>query len=312
MAFTCAYCNGSTCSSRDVRDAKNDEKIIVSVCLDCGLAQLNDIPDDSELETFYGSEYRVQFRGQKQPANKHVFRAGSRASERLQKMSAFVKSGDRLLDIGAGGGEFTYLATQMGLVAQGIDLATDYLEFAQDVYRVTLRNIGIEDIPEGETYQVVTMFHVLEHLPRPGDAFARIHGLLEDGGIFVMEVPNLEAKNTAPGNFFFKAHTMYFTQVSLELIASRYFDVLFFENDRNLFTVMRKRPLSAEKSELREKSVATSLSRLENKTFAEYAMHGGSTSILRKGRQVLRERMAIAGKTPKAILDDLAPAGLSG
>lgn len=305
MAFHCAYCGGNREKSFPTKDAKDGKPLVVAVCLECGLAQLAEVPSDDALEEFYGSKYRSEYKGRRQPALKHAFRAGSRAKERLRKMSGFFKPGDRHLDVGSGGGELTYLAIRAGLDSQGVDLATDYLEFARETYGLTLRNIGLLDVPEDESYQVITMFHVLEHLPRPGDAFTKVHSLLVEDGIFVVEVPNLESKVTSPTNTYFKAHITYFTTASLELLASRHFDVEFFESTRNLFMVLRKKPLSDEHSDLRAASVATSLSRLENKRLSEYAAHGGMTSMIRKIGPTLREKFEIVGKSHRAILDGL-------
>jgi len=303
MPFTCAYCGGNKYKSFLRKDAKDGQPLAVAACLECGLAQLAEIPSDEALKEFYGSKYRIEYKGRKWPTKKHAFRAGTRAKERLSKMGPFIKVGYRHLDVGSGGGEFTYLAKQAGMHAQGIDLATDYLEFARDTYDLTLRNIGLLDIPDSETYQVITMFHVLEHLPRPDDAFAKVHDLLVDDGIFVVEVPNLESKRTSPTNTYFKAHTTYFTQASLEILASKYFSIEFFEKSKYLFAVLRKKPLSNEPDDLRALSVETSLSRLENKNLGEYAANGGLTSMLRKIGPVFREKLIIAGKSHKAVLD---------
>lgn len=305
MTFTCAYCGGHRDKRFPTRDAKDGQPLDVAGCLDCGLAQLAEIPSDEALKEFYGAKYRMEYKGRRQPAIKHVFRAGTRAKERLRKMAPFFKAGDAHLDVGSGGGEFTYLAKRAGLNAQGIDLATDYLEFARDTYDVTLRNIGLLDIPEGETYQIITMFHVLEHLPKPDAAFAKVHDLLAEDGVFVVEVPNLDSKRTSPTNTYFKAHITYFTRPSLELLASKYFDVALFEETRNLFAVLRKKPLGAEPEDLRQISVARSLSRLENKNLKEYAAHGGLTSMARKVVPTLREKIKIAGKSHRDVLDRL-------
>lgn len=305
MPFACAYCGGNKKELFATKDAKDGQPLSVAVCLDCGLAQLGEIPSDEALKEFYGSKYRIEYKGRKQPALKHVFRAGTRAKERLRKMAPFIKAGDRHLDVGSGGGEFTYLAKLGGLDARGIDLATEYLDFARDTYDVSLRNIGLLDVPEGESYQVITMFHVLEHLPKLDDAFAKVHELLVEDGIFVVEVPNLESKSTAPTNTYFKAHISYFTQASLELLASKYFTVEFFEKNRNLFAVLRKKPIGEEPVGVRAESVKISLSRLKNKNLSEYAAHGGMTSMLRKIVPTLREKLVIAGKSHRAILDRL-------
>ena len=45
------------------------------------------------------------------------------------------------------------------------------------------------DLPP-DAYDLVTMFHVIEHFDDPSAAVAKCHGLLRDGGVLVMETPN--------------------------------------------------------------------------------------------------------------------------
>ena len=305
MTFKCVYCSGEVAESREVRDAKDGKPIVVAACSTCGLGQLQRVPSLEELRDFYTRSYRVAYKGLRKPRLKHVFRAGNRAKERLRKMTPYVRSGDVHLDIGSGGGEFVYLAKSAGLNAHGIDLAEDYLNFAKTTYDVDVLHMGIQDLSETGTYDVVTMFHVLEHLSDPEAAFAKVHSVLKDNGVFVVEVPNLESRETAPTNAFFKAHIMYFTRPTLEMIASKYFDVEFIESTRHIFAVLRKRPISDENSELRADSVAVTQDRVRNKTISEYAANGGLSSALRKVVPTVHEKLSIAGKDHKSILDRL-------
>ena len=97
----------------------------------------------------------------------------------------------RLLDVGSGKGRFLVAARDAGWDVVGV-------EFAPATAAATTANYGIPvisgdflDVPiEGE-FDVVTMWHVLEHLPDPAAALRRAAGLLRPGGRLVVSVPNI-------------------------------------------------------------------------------------------------------------------------
>ena len=302
-SFSCIFCGNTKGEIFPKTDAKNKMPLNVGVCVACGLVQLVDVPSDQELSDFYGSRYRMEYKGHNLPSIKSVFRAAKTASERMRKIASYAQPQARHLDVGSGGGEFTFLAQRAGLIAQGIDPSSDFISFAREAYEIKLRNISLFDVSTDESYEIVTMFHVLEHLSKPGLAIAKVHALLVDDGIFVLEVPNLESKKNSPFNTFFKAHITYFTQASLELLVSRYFKIQFVENDKNLFMVLQKKPMGDEKAELREASVHMALNRLSKKGVIDYLMHGGAISIFRKLLAVFEEKRETTGKSHRAVLE---------
>ena len=102
----------------------------------------------------------------------------------------------------------------MGSDASGIDPSSGYLEFGKNHYSINMEQKQISQLEDTQSYQIVTMFYVLKHLPNPWKAIRKVDQLLKVGGLFVKEVPNLEPKATSPFNHFFKAHICYFTSLS--------------------------------------------------------------------------------------------------
>lgn len=100
--------------------------------------------------------------------------------KRLRKIGKYAMPGARHLDIGAGGGEFTFLANMMGYDSAGIDPASGYIEHTRENYGTDLRAIDLDQIEPDRKYQLITLFHVLEHLPDPQGAIKSIAGHLED------------------------------------------------------------------------------------------------------------------------------------
>ena len=149
------------------------------------------------------------------------------------------------------------------------------------------------------------MFHVLEHLPNPLKVIRKVHQILKVGGLFVIEVPNLESKATSPFNHFFKAHICYFTSLSLIGLLKDNFSIKYIEKNDVIFLVCRKaigktfkRPNNRD-----SKAVRLAESRLKHKNLAEYIMNGGLLKGFKKIPAAFQERYFSYGKQPKRILD---------
>ena len=305
MGFRCIGCESNKCKSHIKKDAKSGDFISIACCQNCGLVQLIDIPNEQDLYEFYTSKYRVEYRKQDMPSPKHVYRAGALAISRLKKLLPFLKKNQKLLDIGSGGGEFTYLASCMGVDARGIDPSSGYLEFGKNHYSIDVEQKQISELEDTPSYQVVTMFHVLEHLSNPLRVIRKVHQILKVGGYFIIEVPNLESKASSPFNHFFKAHICYYTSLSLVGLLKDNFTVEYLENKNVIFVVCRKSNRKKFKKPSNNNFLAVKLanSRLKHKNLREYILNGGLLKIFKKIPLALRERYFSQDKEPKKILD---------
>jgi SAM-dependent methyltransferase len=97
----------------------------------------------------------------------------------------------RLLDVGAGRGRFVAAARAAGYDALGIEPTRRGTAAAEQI-GAPLRRTTLEeaDVPAG-SLDVVTLWHVLEHVADPGLALRRIARWLRPGGGLVLGVPNL-------------------------------------------------------------------------------------------------------------------------
>jgi 2-polyprenyl-3-methyl-5-hydroxy-6-metoxy-1,4-benzoquinol methylase len=95
----------------------------------------------------------------------------------------------RLLDVGAAGGAFVAEAAARGLRASGIEPTPAFARHAREVLGVDVREGTLESAGL-DRYDVVTMWHVLEHIPDPLPQLQRVRAALDDGGLLALEVPN--------------------------------------------------------------------------------------------------------------------------
>jgi SAM-dependent methyltransferase len=105
------------------------------------------------------------------------------------KIREFTQGG-ALLDVGCGVGIFLEVAAASGFDVQGVEVSTWASEFARarglQVSTGTLREAAYP----AESFDVVTVNHVLEHLPDPLATLAEVRRVLRGGGLLVIGVPN--------------------------------------------------------------------------------------------------------------------------
>jgi 2-polyprenyl-3-methyl-5-hydroxy-6-metoxy-1,4-benzoquinol methylase len=97
----------------------------------------------------------------------------------------------RLLDVGCGNGDFLEIARQAGWQAQGVDPDPDAAATAR-VRGFDVRIGGIEEFEDqAGNFDMVTLCHVIEHVPDPPSVLSSARRLLKPGGRLWIETPNL-------------------------------------------------------------------------------------------------------------------------
>lgn len=220
-ATACNLCHSTDGTLVAIED-RHGKPLPVTCCAGCGLTYVDPIPSREALARFYADRYRVEYKQATRPRLKHIYRAGKVALERLRVAALLAAPPARVLDCGAGGGEFTYLMTSRGYRMTGIEPNDGYREFARGEYGVDLRPGILDDISfaPGE-FDLITIFHVLEHVPDPLAALARLAGWLKPGGHLYIEVPNALTAVSSPSNLYHRAHLYYFAATPLAALAER-------------------------------------------------------------------------------------------
>jgi 2-polyprenyl-3-methyl-5-hydroxy-6-metoxy-1,4-benzoquinol methylase len=101
--------------------------------------------------------------------------------------------GRRLLDLGCGHGLFLELAHERGFAPYGVDLSADAVRLARDRPSGAHAHVGTPlEVPEiaAGGFDVITMWSVLAHLPRPLDDLRMLRGLLAPGGVLLVLTVN--------------------------------------------------------------------------------------------------------------------------
>jgi SAM-dependent methyltransferase len=192
------------------------QKLTTVICKGCGLIHSHPIPTATELDEYYSMQYRSDYKMAYVPQRKHLLRYARGARQRLENLLLFTDISKKLLDVGSGSGEFIYLASLLGFDAQGIEPHEGYAIYSSRTFDIPVINRTLEkaEIPP-ESFDVVTLNHVLEHLPSPFASLAIINRWLKPGGLLAIEVPDIENTQHSPVNRFHFAHVYNFNHKTL-------------------------------------------------------------------------------------------------
>lgn len=211
----CPLCASADHTAVGLHD-RNGEDLRTVMCRACGHVFTNPAPNEADLNSYYSERYRSEYKGVITPKRKHVLRAGLRAMERLQRLHNWCKAPAKVLDVGAGGGEFAYLLKCAGYDVTGIEPNAGYARFAAISYGLNIHATTLElvDHPPAQ-FDTITIHHVLEHLPEPRASLKKLHGWLKPHGLVVVEVPNVLSWFHAPHRRFHAAHLHAFNLTGL-------------------------------------------------------------------------------------------------
>jgi len=180
MLQKCKLCNGNLFSTKYIfKDCK------VICCNSCGLVQVKDGPDTSEI---YSQKYfshdklgAVGIRTEPKRRLKWLRQCG-------------LKPGMQILDAGCATGEFLSMASQ-NYDVHGVDISSFAIEQAMNHYPFLKGRLKAGPLEEVEfssfNFDAIVMWDVIEHLQNPRQVVNKLSRLLKAGGIFCISTPNM-------------------------------------------------------------------------------------------------------------------------
>jgi SAM-dependent methyltransferase len=166
-------------------------------CTGCGLAYQNPRLKREHIGAYYDDEYIAHRKksdwGVLTPL--YEWAMGKHDRDKLALVRRFAALGpqSRVLDIGCGAGTFlAHARRETGCDAVGVDFKD--LGGLPWMREIEFRHGLLRDQDFGtRRFDVVTMWHFLEHDYTPGETLARARDLLADGGRLIVEVPRLDS-----------------------------------------------------------------------------------------------------------------------
>ena len=167
-------------------------------CLRCDLVYLNPRPVEEEAAKFYETDRYLPFvssHGRELTGLEKWYARLRRWNSRWKRkqIEKFHRKG-RILDVGCGTGEFLHEMVTHGWEGRGVERDPDAVHHAIETLKLRVYAGSIETMPTAAaSFDVVTMWHVLEHLYAPHRALQKVRDLLTPGGVLVIAVPNVQS-----------------------------------------------------------------------------------------------------------------------
>jgi SAM-dependent methyltransferase len=165
-------------------------------CGDCGLCFTNPRPGPDSIARFYPESYYPHRLPRSRPPRGWWYSL-TRLGHRPRKKRHALKwqGGGRLLDFGCGGGAFLQRMHEQGWQVTGLDASPEAVRRVREELglRALVGSLPHPDLEAAE-FDVVTLWHSLEHVHDPLEVLREVRRLLVPGGKVVVAVPNIDSR----------------------------------------------------------------------------------------------------------------------
>ena len=192
--LVCPICSGKSHKKHVTgKDHNVSEKIFtVTECLNCGFRFTNPRPKEKYIYKYYQSKNYISHSSTKKGLiNKvyHLVRSYQfyKKKEVIQSSSKIKKG--KILDIGCGTGDFLKYMDSSGWETDGVETDKGAKIIAEKKLGKKIKE-KLDLISDEDKYDVISMWHVLEHIYNVEDYLKRVNKLLKKGGVLIVGVPN--------------------------------------------------------------------------------------------------------------------------
>ena len=217
----CGMCDKKTLEclywAYDKNYGTTDERFMIVKCPNCNVVQTYPQPFVEKVEQYYPDQYFTNKSVEKYFVDNNVDKF---QSDKVRKIKKYRASG-RLLDIGCGVGYFVKAAMLSGYDVFGIEISSLATELGKKHGMLSITSGDFLSHPfEKDSFDIITLWHVFEHLPHPQKVLKKIYHVLRSQGLLVIAVPNF---SSIQANFFrekwyhleIPRHLFHYTPISL-------------------------------------------------------------------------------------------------
>ncbi len=218
----CYLCDSNQLRKREGK-VRNDDSLDILECVRCGLVFLSSF--DHLREDFYSASEQHVGEPEGMDIDRWVNETEIDDERRCQTFKSVLEN-KRVLDFGCGTGNFLLKIQKFAKDAVGVESE----KRLQEHYRKNGLQIfsALSEIPEEKTFNVITLFHVLEHFVDPISMLQNLSKKLSGDGRIIVEVPNIDDalltlyQSDAFSSFtYWKCHPFLYNISSLSFLAKK-------------------------------------------------------------------------------------------
>jgi len=217
------YTNCQLCASNHTENVVSSRFFTYVRCRKCGLVYLNPRPPQEYIDALYkgGGSDSVDIR--KDPTHEEELYF-FRFSQKIKQINALQPKKGRMLDIGSAWGFFLKTAKESGWNTYGVELSGTSCKYSQDRFGLKAFNGTVAEAKfPSEYFDVITLWHVLEHVPDPRAELTELRRILKKDGLLAIEVPSARVAkdDLIKGQFILDYppfHLFYYTPATLRAL----------------------------------------------------------------------------------------------
>lgn len=231
------YNNCPVCGSADIIDvlkAKDHtvsgETFTIAGCRQCSLRFTQDVPDAMAITPYYKSEDYISHtntsKGLINRIYKYVRGKTMKKKRKLVERITGIKNG-KLLDLGSGVGSFVNEMKQHGWEVTGLEPDPDARAVAKQEYATALDDMDAFYALPPESYDAITLWHVLEHVHDLDSYMQQLKRLLKQTGTLFIAVPNYTSRDASAYKEYWAAydvprHLYHFSPQSMQVLLKKH------------------------------------------------------------------------------------------
>lgn len=231
------YTHCPACGSDAIQQALHAKDYTVSQqmfaiwhCNSCTLRFTQDVPGEQAIGNYYQSDNYISHSNTgKGLVNRlyHLVRRFTLSSKKKLVEKVSGKNTGQLLDVGAGTGAFAGFMQQHGWRVTGLEPDAGARGKAKELHGISLLETGaLFQLPEG-SFDVITMWHVLEHVHALHKYLDQLKTLLKPGGVLLIAVPNYTSEDATIYQQYWAAydvprHLYHFSPASMRKLVAKH------------------------------------------------------------------------------------------
>ena len=197
LVKVCPVCRGT--SFRNVFSCKDytysQDHFTIQECEDCQLRLTNPRPDSDNIGKFYPTSAYISHSGKTNNIFDFIYlQARKLALKQKFRLINKYKGQGTILDYGCGTGEFLQHMASQNYVALGVEPAQHALIKANQLLSKSNGHVkeSLDELPNDQ-FDVITLWHVLEHIDVPDQLLSRLKKRLNKDGFIFVAVPNYKS-----------------------------------------------------------------------------------------------------------------------
>ncbi len=162
-------------------------------CEDCGFRFTQLVPVEDEIGAYYATPDYISHSDTRKGLINHLYHYVRRYM--LNRKAKLVRStlrrkNGRLLDIGTGTGYFAHTMYEKGWDVEAVEKNEQARNFAKEHFHLTV--YGEKELSSfaSQSFDVITLWHVMEHIEHLNTLWETLYRLLDDKGVLIVAVPN--------------------------------------------------------------------------------------------------------------------------